>query len=157
VSDRFEEFKQKCLDEEQAKRLDSVEGKREARRFENQSEYHMKAVEDLLEGEANLIAIVEGYYSMLHKANQVLTLAGFKPDSHKCTLLGIRGVFDRSDLAETLQRAMDERINVDYYMDPEKPDMEEFKDPQNFVNQEVKPFIQEIEELIESEELRKRE
>ena len=147
MNNKFEEFKNKCLDEERVKRLDSVKGKREAKRFENQSDYHMKAVEDLLKGEANLIAIVEGYYSMLHKANQALALAGFKPDSHKCTLLGIRGVFNKSNLAKTLQKAMDERINVDYYMEPEKPDMEEFKDPQNFIKEEAKPLYKKSKNL----------
>jgi hypothetical protein len=32
----------------------------------------MKAAEELLEGDASLIAMVEGYYSMLHKANEAL-------------------------------------------------------------------------------------
>jgi len=154
MSDKFEEFKEECIDSNQAKRLESVDRKREAKRFNNQSSYHLKAAEELLEGEAELISIVEGYYSMLHKSNEALALSGFKPDSHKCTMLGIRGVFERSDLAKSLQKAMDERINVDYYMNPDKPDLQEFSDPKEFIETEAKPFLRKIDDLIESEELR---
>lgn len=153
MSDRFEEFKQQCIEEGKVKRLDSTGQEREAERFANQSNYHMKAAERLLGSEADLIAIVEGYYSMLHKANEALALAGFKPDSHKCTMLGIRGVFERSDLAKDLQEGMDERINVDYYLNPEKPDSESFTDPGDFIENKAEPFIQEVNSLIRSEEL----
>ena len=60
----------------------------------------MKAAEELLEGDASLIAIVEGYYSMLHKANEALAQAGFKTGAYKCTLLGLRGGLKTSDLAQ---------------------------------------------------------
>ena len=153
MSDKFEEFKEECIDSGQAKRLESVDRKREAKRFNNRSKYHFKAAEELLESEAELIAIVEGYYSMLHKANESLALSGFKPGSHKCTMMGVRGVFERSDLAKSLQQAMDERINVDYYMNPEKPDLQEFSNPEEFIEKEAKPFLQKVDELIESEKL----
>jgi uncharacterized protein (UPF0332 family) len=153
MSDKFEEFKEQCIEQGKVKRLDSTGQKREAKRFENQAEYHMTAAEELLGSEADLIAIVEGYYSMLHKANEALALAGFKPDSHKCTMLGIRGVFERSDLAKNLQEGMDERVNVDYYMNPEKSDSEDLSSPDEFIENKVEPFIQEINSLIDSEEI----
>jgi hypothetical protein len=40
--------------------------------------------------------------------------------SHKCTLLGLRAVYENSELPRQPQQAMDERINADYYIDPEK-------------------------------------
>ena len=150
---KMEEFKEKCLEQGDAKRIDGADRKREAERFENQSKYHMKAAEELVQGEASLIAIVEGYYSMLHKANEALARAGFKTGTHKCTLLGLREVFKKSELARELQEAMDERINVDYYTNPEKPHLEEFKEPEEFLNQHAKPFNQKIQEVIEQEEL----
>ena len=153
MSDRMEEFKSECIAEGNAKRIDGVSKSREAERFENQSDYHLKAAEELIGSEADLIAIVEGYYSMLHKANQALALAGFKADTHKCTLLGLRGVFQESELAKSLQESFDERINVDYYMNPEKPDLKEFKNPETFVQETVIPFCEKVDEIIESEGL----
>jgi uncharacterized protein (UPF0332 family) len=150
MNDKFGEFKEECLEEDGAKRLDRTQQEKEAKRFKNQSEYHRQAAEDLLQGESSLIAIVEGYYSMLHKANQALALAGFKTSSHKCTLLGLRGVFKNSELARQLQQAMDERINVDYYIDPEKEDTE-FTDPEHLIKNKTDPFIQDINQLIEKE------
>lgn len=96
------------------------------------------------------MAIREGYYVMLHKANQALALAGFKPKTHECTLLGIRGVFNAPDLADTLRRAHRERQNVDYYIHPDRPELQEFKDPQTFIKDTVEPFIRKVDELVET-------
>lgn len=127
---RKEDFLERCVKPEgKTVRIDSsVDRKREARRFRNLSEYHRKAVRDHLNGEAKLMAIEEGYYVMLHKANEALALAGFKSKTHECTLMGLRGIFNVPDLADDLRRAYQERRNVDYYINPEKPELEEFKD-----------------------------
>jgi uncharacterized protein (UPF0332 family) len=150
VNEKFEEFKQQCLEGDGAKRLDMTAQREEAERFRNQSDYHLQAARDLLDGEASLIAIVEGYYSMLHRSNQALAHAGFKTSSHKCTLLGLRAVFQSSDLARELQKAMDERLNVDYYINPAKEDTK-YTDPEKFIQQTTKPFLLETEERIKQE------
>lgn len=151
--ERYEEFWERCvLEEGKTVRIDGLaDRKREAERFRNLSEYHWKATDDNLKGEAPLMAIVEGYYVMLHKSNEALALAGFKPQTHECTLLGLRGIFNVPDLANYLRRASNERKNVDYYINPEKPELEEFKDPKSFVNDVVKPFVKNLDELIEEE------
>ncbi len=143
----------KCVSEERKTvRIDgSADREREAKRFRNLSEYHAKATEDNLEGRAPLMAIEEGYYVMLHKANEALALAGFKPKTHKCTLLGLRGVFNAPEIADKLRRASKERKNVDYYINPEKPELEEFKDPEKFVNEVMEPFVERLDELIKEE------
>ncbi len=148
--ERYEEFLDRCVSEEgKTVRIDgSADRKREAERFRNLSEYHAKATEDNLEGKAPLMAIEEGYYVMLHKANEALALAGFKPNTHECTLLGLRGVFNAPELADKLRRASRERKNVDYYINPKKPKLEEFKDPENFVNEVMERFVGKLDELI---------
>lgn len=151
--ERYREFLERCVSEEgKAIRVDgSADRKREAERFRNLSKYHAKAVKDNLEGRAPLMAIEEGYYVMLHKANEALALAGFKPRTHECTLLGIRGVFNASGLADDLRRAFQERRNVDYYMGPERPELEQFEDPESFVGNMMNPFLEKVDELIEKE------
>jgi uncharacterized protein (UPF0332 family) len=75
------------------------------------------------------MAIREGYYVMLHKANEALALAGFKPRTHECTLLGIRGIFNAPELANLLRRAFEERKNVDYFIDPDNPESKSLPSP----------------------------
>lgn len=157
--ERFQEFLDRCVesDDEQpgTTRIDgSAARRREADRFRNQSEYHAAAAQDNLEGRAPLMAIREGYYVMLHKSNEALALAGFKPRTHECTLLGIRGVFNAPELADTLRRAFEERRNVDYFIDPENPELAEFAGPERFVEESVEVFIERIDDLIEEEGLR---
>lgn len=132
----------------------AVARREEAQRFRSLSEYHAEAALDNLEGRAPLMAIREGYYVMLHKANEALALAGFKARSHECTLLGIRGIFNAPELTDMLRRAYQERRNVDYYIDPDNPELEEFAGPAQFVDQTVAHFVEKINERIEDEQLR---
>ena len=155
--ERRQEFFEQCLGDAENERPGVVridgqaDQQREATRFENQAEYHLQAAYDNLAGKARLMAIRQGYYVMLHKANQALVLAGFKPNTHRCTLLGLRGIFNEPELADTMRRAAAERNNVDYGMDSQDPTFEFFGDPESFVHDEVKPFITSVDDLIESE------
>lgn len=158
AEERYAEFLAQCVNEEMdrpgATRIDGTPARRsEATRYRNQSEYHALAVRDNLEGRAPLMAIREGYYVMLHKANEALALAGFKPRTHACSLLGIRGVFDAPELADMLRRAGDERLNVDYFIDPDDPDLAEFASPEVFVEETVSEFVDRVDELIDEEGL----
>lgn len=150
--ERKKEFLERCVKSEgKTVRIDgSADRKREAKSFQGLSEYHGKAVSDNLNGEAPLMAIVEGYYVMLHKANQALALAGFKSKSHECTLIGLRGIFNVPDLADDLRRAYQERRNVDYYINPDNPQLEEFKSPSRFVENMMKPFVRKVDDIIKN-------
>lgn len=159
ADERYQEYLDRCVhpedDQPGATRIDEPPVRRdEADRFRNQSEYHAGAVADNLEGRAPLMAIREGYYVMLHKANEALALAGFKPQTHECTLLGIRGVFNAPELANMLRRAYEERRNVDYYIDPEQPELVEFASPDAFIEETVEVFVDRVEEVIDTEGLR---
>lgn len=156
--ERYQEFMDRCVNtgDEQpgTTRIDSPAGRRrEANRFRSQSEYHAMAAQDNLEGRAPLMAIREGYYVMLHKANEALALSGFKARTHECTLLGIRGVFNAPELADMLRRAFNERRNVDYFMDPGDPELAEFAGPEQFVEETMERFVVRVDELIEAEGL----
>lgn len=154
--DRKREFFDDCLGDDAgpagAIRIDGVaDRKRRAERFADQSSYHRLAADDHLNGEATLLAIKEGYYAMFHKTNEALVLAGFESKSHHCTLLGLRGIFDAPEFADTLRRARRERENVDYGIDPDDPAFQEFSDPGEFVTSVTDPFLDEIDELIAAE------
>ena len=156
--ERRDEFVRKCLDEGEDGRVGAVridtpgERKQEAERCRNQADFHRDAAVDNLHGVAELMAIRQGYYVMLHKSNQALALAGFSPKSHRCTLLGVRGIFDAPELADILRRASNERNNVDYAMNPEKPRLQEFDNPRAFLTGTVEPFVRAVDDAV-SEEL----
>lgn len=155
--ERREEFLQQCLsrcegEKPGAVRIDTpAERKREAERCWNQASFHQTAAVDNLNGAAELMAIRQGYYVMLHKSNQALALAGFSPNDHRCTLLGVRGIFNAPELADALRRASKERNNVDYAMNPEKPQLREFAGPRDFLTETVEPFIASLDETIREE------
>lgn len=152
MSDRFDEFDRKCLsgDDPDAKRIEGTDKSDVAERFAKQSRYHRQAAEDLLGSRSDLIAVVEGYYAMLHKANEALARAGFKIGSHRCTILGLRGVFEASDLADTLRQAGDDRVDIDYHIDPDE-ETAATPDPEEFVEETVDPFIDDVDQLIDEE------
>lgn len=152
AEERRQEFLEECVepDEPGAMRVDGVADQRRlARRFRNQAEYHHIAARDHIEGRTPLMAFKEGYYAMLHTANAALALAGFKCNSHVCTLLGLRGIFDAPDLADSLRRGSEERQNVDYRTDPENPELQEFQDPSTFLESVVEPFVADVEALLD--------
>lgn len=156
--ERYQEFMDECVnaadDRPGATRIDGEPGRRrEAERCRNQADYHALAARDNLEGRAPLMAIREGYYVMMHKANEALALAGFKPRTHVCTLLGLRGVFNAPDLADKLRRAGRERQNVDYFIDPEHPELAEFAGPGDFVEGTMEEFVRRVDSLIAEEGL----
>ncbi len=136
-----DDFLRDCIDSEDGTRLDQTQRRREAERFLNLSDYHNKGVDDHLDGEAKLLAIKQGYYAMLHRANAALALAGFKVTSHACTIEGLTGLFDESDLADDLRQAFEERLNVDYEIHPERPELGEFENAHAFVENTMQPFL----------------
>lgn len=152
---RLAEFREDCViddDNPGAVQLESrAEQKRKARIYRGQSEHHRLAATDHLEGSATLQAIPKGYYAMFHKANQAIARAGYDTKNHWCTLRGLRGLFNAPDLARDLQRAMDERENVDYNIDPDNPTLAEFSSPEDFIENVVDPFIATVDGIIEDE------
>lgn len=155
--ERHNEFMSKCLEYGEDERPGAVrietpaERKQEAKRCWNQADFHQMAAADNLAGAAKLMAIRQGYYVMLHKSNQALALAGFSPKNHRCTLLGVRGVFDAPRLADTLRRASKERNNVDYGMNPHDPQLQEFDAPRGFLTDTVEPFVTSVDDAIREE------
>ena len=157
--ERYQAFIDTCVNvSDEHPPVTRVEGgpaqRRLAERASKLAAYHELAVHDTLNGKAPLMAIREGYYVMLHKANEALALAGLKTRTHRCTLLGIQGVFNAPDLADMLRRASQERRNVDYFIDPDNPALEEFAGPQSFIEETVEVFVTRVDTVIEEEGLR---
>lgn len=154
-SERREQFFEDCIEPDErpgAVRIETpAEQRRKAERHWHQADYHSRAAESNLAGGTELMAFREGYYVMLHKADQALALAGFDSKTHHCTLMGLRGIFNAPGLADDLRRARVERSNVDYAINPADPQLEEFDDPRAFLQNTVSPFVDDVDEVIEDE------
>lgn len=144
-----EKFREECLEENSAERLKSpTMRKRSAKNYERQAKYHKKSAMNLLNTDTPLIAVVEAYYAMMHKANQALAIAGYDVKSHICTIVGLSRVLDRPDLAEKLRQAGARRLETDYELDPENPPYN-FDETKRFVGKTMENFLNELENEIE--------
>lgn len=146
-----EKFRKKCLeDESNSTRLlkSPTMRKRTAEKYSKQSEYHERTARNLLNTDTPLIAVAEAYYTMMHKANQALALAGYDIGSHLCTLIGLSRILDKPELADRLRQAGERRLETDYELDPEKPPYNE-RATRRFVEEAMSDFLSELEGIIE--------
>lgn len=63
-------------------------------------------------------------------------------------------MFNAPDLSDLLRRASQERQNVDYFIDPEQPELAEFASPEAFVAETMEVFVERVDALIQAEGLR---
>ncbi len=118
------EFRESCLEDPKRPTLvipDLVSRKKKALFSRSQSEYHARGAKNLVNTGTPLLAVKESYYAAMHKSNELLAIAGYDINSHICSIIGLSKIIKRPDLADTLRILGDERIDVDYNMDPKNP------------------------------------
>ena len=148
------EFESKCLKERNITIKPTVTVIRRpeliapiAEQHKNNSEYFLEGAQILLKSSTPLLAILMGYFAMEHKANQLLALKGYRVGSHICTQMALSRVLSRKDLARKISKVFDLRQNVGYRMFL-KHSEEERKNAEKIINEDVLPFINEINDLI---------
>lgn len=151
------ELEEKCLKKRTitiSPTVTIIEQKEEAQslfnRHKNSSEYFLEGTKTLLKSSTPLLAILIGYFAIEHKANQLLALRGYKVESHICTQLALSRIIRRKDLAKQISAVFESRQNIGYRMFL-KHSEEERKNAERIINEEVLPFIKEINDLIEIE------
>ena len=143
------EFKKNCLGDPKRPTAiiqDPVSRKKKALFSRSQSEYHAKGALNLINTDTPLLAVKEAYYAAMHKSNELLAIVGYDINSHICSIIGLSKIIKRPDLADTLRILDDERISVDYNMDPKNPTINIEKVKQ-LVDMMVK-FISEEEKIV---------
>ncbi len=80
----------------------------------NNATYFLESAINLLDTSTPLVAILIAYFSMEHKANQLLALYGYKVESHVCTQIGLSKIIQRKDLAKMLSDIFTLRQNIGY-------------------------------------------
>lgn len=120
------------------------------RQHQNSSEYFLEGTQNLLKSNTPLLAVLVGFFAMEHKANQLLALQGYKVESHICTQMALSRILERKDLARKISTVFDLRQGVGYRLFLRHSE-EERKNAEKIINEEVIPFIKEINDLIEKE------
>ncbi|MBI4919280.1 hypothetical protein HY837_05075 [archaeon] len=150
------ELKAKCLQPRtitQKPSVSLIQRKEEmssiAEQHKNSSEYFLKGAEVVLNSETPLLSILLAYFGIEHKANQLLALHGYKVESHICTQLCLSRVLGKKELAKTLSNVFEERQRIGYRLFA-KFNEEEKKNAIQFIETQVKPFVKEVNKLIET-------
>ena len=109
--------------------------------------YFSTSAYHLLNTPTPLVAILLAYFSMEHKANQLLALYGYKVESHICTQIGLSKIVQRKDLAKMLSEIFNLRQNIGYRLTlTQSP--ENKQEAERIITEILLPFIQEIDKLI---------
>ncbi len=77
-------------------------------------------------------------------------MTGYKVESHVCTQMALSRIVGRPDLARKISFVFESRQNIGYRIFL-KQDEEERKNAEKIINEEVIPFLEEINRLIEKE------
>lgn len=151
------EFLEKCLQERMVKippTVTIIEREEErhslATQHKNNSDYFLKGAQNLLKSSTPSLSILVGFLALEHKANQLLALKGYKVESHVCTQMALSRIVGRPDLARKISFVFESRQNIGYRMFLKQSE-EERKNAEKIINEEVIPFLEEIDRLIEQE------
>lgn len=151
------EFEDKCLKERTTlikptvtiiKRAEQI--KSLAEQHKNNSEYFLEGSKALLSSSTPLLAILTGYFAIEHKANQIMALKGYKIESHICIQIALSRILGKRDLAKKISRVFELRQGIGYRMFL-KHSEEERKNTEKIINEDIIPFIKEIDEMVEKE------
>ena len=111
------------------------------------SAYFLSGAEYTLNSNSPLLSILLAYFAMEHKTYEILALNGLKVTSHICAIKGLSRVVKRKDLAETLSRAYENRLEVNYLGNIKTVDLDRTR-AKNFIENIAIPFIREIDKIV---------
>ncbi len=149
------EFETKCLSQRTVihpptvtKIEDSKEKHRLASQHKNNAAYFFECANNLLNSTTYLVAILIAYFSMEHKANQLLALYGYKVESHICTQIGLSKIVQRKDLAKMLSDIFTLRQNIGYRMTLTQS-QENKLEAERTLKEILIPFTREVDKLVQ--------
>lgn len=114
----------------------------------NNAAYFLECANNLLNSTTPLVAILIAYFSLEHKANQLLALYGYKVESHICTQMGLSRVVQRKDLAKMLSDIFTLRQNIGYRMALTQS-QESKLEAERVIKEILIPFTEEVDKLTQ--------
>ena len=74
----------------------------------------LRTARNLLATDTPESAVIEGFFAMEHKANELLAVAGYRSKSHVCTQLALARVLGAPEAARALSLAYEDRLAWNY-------------------------------------------
>lgn len=106
----------------------------------------LRTAQNLLRTDTPESAVIEGFFAMEHKANELLAVAGWRSKSHVCTQLAISRLLGAPEVARRLSVAYQDRLAWNYT--EEITSLRTARDLRGFVAA-VERFIQDVDEDIQ--------
>lgn len=152
-----EEFNKKCLEEQQITikaGVKIIESDRDRDALFtgaiNNSDYFLKGTETIANSDTPYLAFILGFFAMEHRAYALaLKTDNYKIENHFCAQIYLSRIIGRKDLAKYLSAAWNSRIGYNYRMDLST--QSDVEDVNVFMEKTLRPFISEIDKLIEKE------
>ncbi len=148
---KLDKFEDECLKEKQiTKAPGAIKIKTETDKNNkvklllSNSDYFLKGAENVLETSTPSLVFIAGFYAMEHRSNALIAENGFDIKEHKCSEIFLSKLGFK-DLAKQLSNAETQRRNH-YNMNLDETGNKRAKE---FFDKIVKPFVEEIDRLIE--------
>lgn len=84
------------------------------------SENCLKSARILFENKLHENSVINSYYSMYNAILALLFNVGIKSENHSASIIILEDLFNEKELAETILRAKEDRIDKQYYVESEK-------------------------------------
>lgn len=148
-----EEFDEDCLRERQTAQrpgaspiATQLERENKSRHSLSNSSYFLEGAKQILNGSTPYLVFTLGFFAMEHAANALIAQKGYSVTDHKCAQIFFSKMLNREDLAKALSRAYNARIAFNYRNN--LSDYTDKTEAEEFLQNEVTQFIEEIEELL---------
>lgn len=148
------DFEEKCLKQRTVVQKPAVTTigdaktmQRLAEQHEKNSAYFLESAQNLLSTSTPLAAVILAYFSLEHKANQLLALHGYNVESHLCTQIGLSRIIGQKELAKMLSDMFTLRQNIGYRLTLTYSE-ESKQEAEKTIQELVLPFIQGIDKIV---------
>ncbi|MEK6853821.1 MAG: hypothetical protein AABX60_00675 [Nanoarchaeota archaeon] len=148
-----DKFAEDCLRERQTMQkpgaspiTTQLERENKSKHSLSNSHYFLEGAKQILSGSTPYLAFPLGFFAMEHAANALIALKGYSITDHKCAQIFFSKLLNREDLAKALSRAYNARIAFNY-----RNNLNDYRDKteaEEFLQNEVIPFIEEIKKLL---------
>ncbi|MBI2144226.1 hypothetical protein HYU17_03695 [Candidatus Woesearchaeota archaeon] len=125
--------------------LTQLERNNASRNSFSNARYFLEGAKQIIDGTTPYLVFTLGFFAMEHAANSLIAQNGYKVTDHKCTQIFLSKMLNREDLAKALSRAYNARIAFNYRQN--LSDYTNKSEAEEFLQNEVMPFVGEIEEL----------
>ena len=109
------ELSEKCVERGTLRPIESLADRERMAQVERRlADRFLRTAWNLLGTDTPESAVIEGFFAMEHKANELLAVAGWRSKSHVCTQLALSRILGLPEAARVLSVAHEDRLAWNY-------------------------------------------